>query len=81
VVNTPCGDVERRLVPELFTDFFWSALGVYNRFKMFGFPFSGGWAEQPAHIVDVIEAFESAARAIDRERAEKWRSQNNSKSR
>lgn len=72
---TVCGEIERRRIPEVFNETYWSALIVYNRFKIMGFPFTGGWAEQPAQIVDVIEAFESAAQAVEVGRAKKWQSQ------
>ena len=79
MIETVCGAVERRQVPELFTEYFWTALMFYNRFKLMGLPFSGGWGEQPAHLVDVIESFESASRAVEHGRIEQWRSQKNSK--
>lgn len=48
-------------------DWFWSAFDVWYRWKMFGcLPFSGGWAEQPAHLITVIEVAEAAARSADR---------------
>ena len=45
-------------------DGFWSALDLWWRWRTFGnqWPLSGGWAEQPAHIVEVIETAEAAYR-------------------
>lgn len=42
-------------------DWFWSAFDVWYRWKTFGgLPFTGGWAEQPAHLLMVIEEAEAA---------------------
>jgi hypothetical protein len=78
MVSTACGEWERRRIPELFDDRFYSALVLFNRFRVFGLPFAGGWAEQPAQVVDVLDALESASRAVENERADKWRSQKKS---
>lgn len=50
-------DVDRSKIPEYFDEYYFSALTIWNRYKRFGFPFDGGWAEQPAHIIEVIEVF------------------------
>lgn len=55
--------IERRKVPEFFNEEYWSALIIYNRYKKFGFPYSGGWAEQPAHLIELIEALDDARAA------------------
>ena len=73
--------MERRDIPTLFNDEYWGALKLWNRYKLFGLPFDGGWAEQPAAVIDVLEALESASRAVERERMDKWQSQKNSASR
>ena len=40
---------------------FWSGLELWSKWRLFdGMPFSGGWAEQPAHIVDMINTVERA---------------------
>lgn len=39
-------------------------IGVWTRWKMFGAPFEGGWAEWPARLVDVLEALELEDRAV-----------------
>jgi hypothetical protein len=78
MVSTACGEWERRRIPELFDDRFYSALVLFNRFRVFGLPFAGGWAEQPAQVVDVLEALDGASRAVENERADKWRLQKKS---
>ena len=49
---------KRDEIPEYFNEYYTSALLIYNRFKRFGLPFSGGWMEQPAYIMKVLELFE-----------------------
>lgn len=51
--------VERREIPPLFTDSFWKAVQIWQRWRKLGMPFSGGWAEQPTHIVEIIDMLES----------------------
>lgn len=72
--------MERRDVPGLFSDEYWAALRLWNRYKLFGLPFSGGWADQPAVVVDILEALEGANRAVEKERIDKWQFQKNSAS-
>lgn len=51
----------RSEVNEYLDPWFWSAFDLWYRWKVFGsFPFGGGWAEQPAHMVEIIEAAELA---------------------
>jgi len=45
-------------IPYYIDEQFWSCANIWGRWKQFGLPFTGGWAEQPAHIVDAIEAVE-----------------------
>lgn len=33
-------------------------LNFFYRYKVMGWPYSGGWAEQPAKFVDVVETLE-----------------------
>jgi len=48
-------------VGEYVDEHFWSVLDVWRRWKTLGMmPFSGGWAEQPAHLVEAIETAEMA---------------------
>lgn len=48
-------------VAEWCDDWFFSCLDLWYRWKMFGcLPFTGGWAEQPAHLVEIIETLQTA---------------------
>jgi len=48
-------------VQEYCDDHFWSVHSVWYRWKLLGMmPFSGGWAEIPAHITEAIEVAEVA---------------------
>lgn len=60
--------VMRSEVPEYCDERFYSALDIWYRWRMFGnaLPFAGGWAEQPAHIVTVIETLEAAYKEHER---------------
>lgn len=51
-------NVERARIPEYLDEYYFSCVQIWNRYKRFGFPFEGGWAEQPAYIVEVIECFD-----------------------
>jgi len=33
----------------------WECFELLRRFRLFGLPFAGGWADQPAVVVDVLE--------------------------
>lgn len=51
----------RSEVADYLDAWFWSAFEVWWRWRVFGaLPFAGGWAEQPAHLVVVIEEAETA---------------------
>ncbi len=66
-VANPVMFVKRYQVKYFLDDWFWSAYGLWQRFNLgFGLPYGGGWAEQPSHIVWIIEAFEIEQRAIER---------------
>ena len=52
--------VERYKIPEYFNDYYYSCLQLYNRYMSYGLPWSGGWAENPAYILDIIDAFKGA---------------------
>lgn len=49
-------------IPDYVDGELYSAVNLWNRWKSFGLPFGGGWAEQPAHVVDAIEAVEHGIR-------------------
>jgi hypothetical protein len=54
-------DIRRSQVDEYCDDEFWSGLDLWSKWRVFeGMPFAGGWAEQPAHIVDMIGTIERA---------------------
>ncbi len=63
--------VNKAKIPEYFTEYYHSAVMIYNRYKRFGFPWSGGWAEQPEYIVQLIEIFEATKDEYARYKAEK----------
>lgn len=42
-----------------FDERYQSCIDLYNRYKRFGLPFSGGWAEQPGYIIEILETFEA----------------------
>jgi len=33
----------------------YEAISFYLRWRMMGWPYQGGWAEQPARLVDIVE--------------------------
>lgn len=61
-------EIERARIPEYITDDQLQYIDWWFKWKKFGFPFSGGWAEQPAIYMDVIETLEAE---IDKLAAEK----------
>jgi hypothetical protein len=50
--------VGRDKILSYFNDYYYSCLAIYNRFKRFGLPFGGGWAEQPEYVVEIIETID-----------------------
>ena len=68
-------EVERHTILEHFNEYYYSVVQLYNRYKRFGLPFSGGWAEQPEHIVQALDAVEHA---IELKRAFEQRKKNDS---
>ena len=72
VMNVLGTDVERRRIPEYFTDEYFDSLGIWKRFKRYGLPFAPlGWAEHPAFIIDIIDTFEDTYTAFNAREAEK----------
>ena len=56
----------RSEVREYLDEQFWSVLDLWWRWKVLGgFPFTGGWAEQPAHLMEAIELAEAAHRSVE----------------
>ncbi len=56
--------VRRDLIPDYFTDEAMEQIGLWNKYHTIGLPFAGGWAEQPAIYIDIIEALESQYRKV-----------------
>ena len=52
------------------------AVRLWSRWKKFGWPYEGGWAEQPARVFDVIEAVENESIYLDNERIERAKNGN-----
>lgn len=48
-------------------------IAVWNRWKRFGPPMEGGWAEWPARLVDLIEALDAESDALTRAEIESKR--------
>ena len=51
---------KKKEVAGLFDDDFILSYNQYLRFKRYGLPFSGGWAEQPGIILDTLDIWETA---------------------
>jgi len=65
VMNVLGTDVERRRIPEYFTEEYFDALSIWKSFKRYGLPFAPlGWAEHPAYIIDIIDMFEDTHAAF-----------------
>lgn len=48
-------------IPDFFDEWFWSAFNIWQTTKHVKAPvFSGGWAEWPHHIVEIIKYFDIA---------------------
>ena len=60
VVETRLGGqkIRRRDIAAMFDEYTRAALDIWAGFHRFGLPYSGGWAEQPAVLMDVISAIE-----------------------
>ena len=71
--------VKRKDVLDHFNDYYLSALAIYNRFKRFGFPFIGGWAEQPDYIINIIEMFDVTLEKYNSYKAEQAKNKARSK--
>ena len=63
--------VERTHIKGYFNDFYHSGMQIYNRYKRFGLPYSGGWAEQPEYLLDIIECFEDTINAWNGKKAQR----------
>lgn len=50
--------VRRSEIPSYFTEENTRKIEFFYRYKAFGWPYAGGWAEQPAVLVDIVEVCE-----------------------
>jgi hypothetical protein len=50
--------VRRDEIPSYFTEENVRRIEFYYRYKAFGWPYAGGWAEQPAGLMDIVELLE-----------------------
>lgn len=51
-------EIDRGKIPSYFNDENRARLDFYFKYKVFGWPFLGGWAEQPAYLVDIVTLLE-----------------------
>lgn len=61
-------EIVRWDIPEYLTEDNYSVLRFYNNYKRYGFVFSGGWGEQPAIHIDIINALD-----VESDKLETWR--------
>ena len=50
--------IRRDEIPFYFNEENTLRIEFYYRYKAFGWPYAGGWAEQPAGLVDIVELLE-----------------------
>lgn len=62
--------VEPKQVADYYNDEWWKAHGVWASCRAYGLPFSGGWAEQPARLMDAISIMDRIYERVERERTE-----------
>ncbi len=46
-------------IPGYFNDTTMAQMSMWEMYKLFGFPYSGGYDEQPAVYMDIIQALET----------------------
>lgn len=64
--------VWRSEVAEWCDDWLMSVIDLWWRWDAFnGLPFAGGWAEQPAHIMEAIETAHAAYKIYEHEQQQK----------
>jgi hypothetical protein len=51
--------VRRRDIENYFTEDFARAFRIWSDYKRFGLPYAGGYARQPAQIIEIIRLFEN----------------------
>ncbi|MFA5376861.1 MAG: hypothetical protein WC455_14015 [Dehalococcoidia bacterium] len=52
-------EIERSEIPSYLVYDNQKKIEFYWKYKVFGWPYAGGWAEQPAYLLDIIELLES----------------------
>lgn len=62
-------DICRYDIPAILNDPVVYYLKLWKQYKRYGWPYAGGWAEQPAVYVDIIDAIEDEADRQDGEAA------------
>ncbi len=64
-VGRPVMIIRRRQIKYFLDEYFYTAYNVWWKYHLgMGFPYSGGWGEQPTHIVEIIETMEAEYKAI-----------------
>jgi hypothetical protein len=48
-------EVDRSEIPNYMGSDYSPYIELYYNYKNFGFPYSGAWGEQPAHVFDIIK--------------------------
>ena len=51
-------EIERWRIPEYLKHDIIKYIEFYLNYKFFGFPYLGGWDEQPVHALDIIKTLE-----------------------
>lgn len=51
-------DVPRRELHTYLTPDFWKEYDEWAKYKRYGFRYTGGWAEQPAVYIDLLDIYE-----------------------
>ena len=59
------GCPNKLLTPEI-----WKAIEIWFRWKTYGWPFEGGWAEQPARLFDIVDSLERQAKLLESRKIE-----------
>jgi hypothetical protein len=52
-------EVDRSSIPGYFNKDNSEKIKFYFKYKLFGLPFAGGWIQQPAYLMDILERLES----------------------
>lgn len=61
--------VKRNEIPAMFTDEFLDCLDAWNECRRWEcLPYSGGWAEQPCRLMDILKAFDAAKAQYDKDK-------------